>query len=232
MIFSGKAESKSIPLYWHSYIAYYTESRPVIVNIGVNVNAKTLSGIKEINELRIFFWQVFKHSWRLYIASCQHHARVAVREMRHLHGGTTTPYMVKRSVDGRQDRAFSVFLLKLCWVKNKKNGVWWVTAAGSKNYTTCFTPHKKKTRYLLQCVLLQLRSAFFPDSAQSTQTFTELFTLLAHASAGRGVGEARCLCLWLTRTLHAPGKSIQPCIHEQYLHAGHLWLVNVPSHLT
>lgn len=143
MIFSGKAESKSIPLYWHSYIAYYTESRPVIVNIGVNVNAKTLSGIKEINELRIFFWQVFKHSWRLYIASCQHHARVAVREMRHLHGGTTTPYMVKRSVDGRQDRAFSVFLLKLCWVKNKKNGVWWVTAAGSKNYTTCFTPHKK-----------------------------------------------------------------------------------------
>lgn len=35
------------------------------------------------------------------------------------------------------------FLLKLCWVKNKKNGVWWVTAAGSKNYTTCFTPHKK-----------------------------------------------------------------------------------------
>lgn len=231
MIFSGKAESKSIPLYWHSYIAYYTESRPVIVNIGVNVNAKTLSGIKEINELRIFFWQVFKHSWRLYIASCQHHARVAVREMRHLHGGTTTPYMVKRSVDGRQDRAFSVFLLKLCWVKNKKM-VFGESLQLVLKTTLLVSHHIKKTRYLLQCVLLQLRSAFFPDSAQSTQTFTELFTLLAHASAGRGVGEARCLCLWLTRTLHAPGKSIQPCIHEQYLHAGRLWLVNVPSRLT
>lgn len=229
MIFSGKAESKSIPLYWHSYIAYYTESRPVIVNIGVNVNAKTLSGLKEINELRVVVWQVFKHSWRL--ASCQHHARVAVREMRHLHGGTTTPYMVKRSVDGRQDRAFSVFLLKLCWVKNKKM-VFGESLQLVLKTTLLVSHHIKKTRYLLQCVLLQLRSAFFPDSAQSTQTFTELFTLLAHASAGRGVGEARCLCLWLTRTLHAPGKSIQPCIHEQYLHAGHLWLVNVPSHLT
>lgn len=124
------------------------------------------------------------------------------------------------------------FFVKALLSKKQKNGVWWVTLQLVLKTTLLVSHHIKKTRYLLQCVLLQLRSAFFPDSAQSTQTFTELFTLLAHASAGRGVGEARCLCLWLTRTLHAPGKSIQPCIHEQYLHAGRLWLVNVPSRLT